>query len=169
MNCTECEKIIRKKNIVYEDGIVIAALNERPSVAGHLVILPKQHATIIEQLPDETMEHMFTIANKLSVALFDTLNCHGTNILVQNGVSAGQKTNHTMIHIIPRMENDNINFHWQTIKMTDGDLTSSQMTLKDEIDNPKEIKKVEEKIEEPELTYEGEEDNYMLTQLERTP
>src|SRR3989344_6558426 len=117
MNCTECEKILRKKNIVYEDNIATALLADRPCTAGHLVLLPKQHATIIEQLPDEIMEHMFIVANKLSVALFDALNCHGTNILIQNGVSAGQKTNHVMMHIIPRIENDGLNFHWQTIKM----------------------------------------------------
>ena len=84
MNCAECERISRRKNLVYEDSVVSALLNDKPCTAGHLILLPKQHTTIIEQLPDEIMEHMFIVANKLSVALFDALNCHGTNILIQN-------------------------------------------------------------------------------------
>ncbi len=170
MNCLDCEKIIMEKNLVYEDDIVSALLNDKPCTAGHLVLIPKQHSAIMEQLPDQILEYMLLIANKLSVALFDVLNCHGTNILIQNGVSAGQKTNHMMMHIIPRIENDGLNFRWQTVKMTDEELSSAQMTLKEEIDNPSVVKKeIKEIIAEPELVYEDEEGNYMINQLERTP
>ena len=171
MTCAECEKIKLKKNAVYEDELVIAVLNDKPATGGHLLLLPKQHFTIIEQIPDETVSRMFSIANRLSVACFDTLGAHGTNILIQNGVAAGQKSSHASVHIIPRVENDGLNLQWQPIKATEEDLKASQMALESELekkdekkDEVKELPKEEEVIEEI-----PEEENYLLKQLERIP
>jgi len=169
MNCTECEKIKNKKNIVYEDQLVIAMLDEKPSTRGHILLMPKEHHIIVEQIPDELISHMFLIANKLSIVLFESLGAQGTNILIQNGISAGQKSNHVMINIIPRDENDELSFHWNPIKMSETDLNSIQTSLKDEIDMPKETKKdIKEIVKEPEII-EEDKDNYMLKQLERIP
>lgn len=166
MICAECEKIKAKKNLIYEDSKVIALLNDKPSTGGHVLLYPKEHYVIIEQIPDETFEHMFSVANKISVALFDAIGAHGTNILINNGIAAGQKTTHALINIIPRVENDGLNFQWNSIKENEESLKTVQLTLqqeeKEEIKEVKEEPKVEEAIEE-------DEENYMLRQLERMP
>ena len=45
-------------------------------------------------------------AKALSNAALRALKVQGTNIFVANGVSAGQKAPHFMVHIIPRKEGD---------------------------------------------------------------
>ena len=171
MTCSECEKIKYKKNAVYEDELVIAVLNEKPSTGGHLMLLPKQHFTIIEQIPDETVSHLFTVANKLSVACFDTLGAQGTNILIQNGVAAGQKSSHASVHIVPRVENDGLNMQWNPIKVSEEELKGVQMSIESELENKEEKKEeIKEEVKKEEVIEEiPEEENYLLKQLERIP
>ena len=38
MNCLDCEKIQSKKNIVYEDPLVVALLAEKPAAKGHVIL-----------------------------------------------------------------------------------------------------------------------------------
>ena len=93
MLCRLCEKIEKESDMkIYEDPIATAFLKEKPASLGHISILPKLHSPILEQLPDKIISHLFVIANKLSTALFDVVKCQGTNIIINNGVSAGQNT-----------------------------------------------------------------------------
>ncbi|GIU69538.1 MAG: hypothetical protein KatS3mg002_0774 [Candidatus Woesearchaeota archaeon] len=87
MNCFACE---RKENILYENDNMIIMIPEKPSTSGHLQIFPKRHVTIMEQLSDEEANYLIKAANTISMILFETLKVHGTNILIQNGVSSGQ-------------------------------------------------------------------------------
>ena len=110
MLCKICEKIEKEKELrIYEDNEVIAFLEEKPTTPGQIILLPKKHVPILEQLSNKLIGYIFTIANKLSSALFDSIGCHGTNILINNGIAAGQKHSHFSLNIIPRKEEDNIN------------------------------------------------------------
>ena len=51
------------------------------------------------------------------------------NIFLQSGVLAGQKTEHMMIHLIPRVKDDKVNITWPTNKVDDQIL----LKLKEEI------------------------------------
>lgn len=166
MSCTDCEKIKNRKNLVYEDELTAAFLNSKPSTAGHIVLYPKAHFPIIENIPEEMFGQLFSAANKLSVACFDVLEAHGTNILINNGVAAGQKTSHSQIHIIPRFENDGLNIHWQPNKTDEEELTKMQSLIKSELEKKEEVKATEPKKEQDII---HDEENYMLKQLERIP
>ena len=102
---------------VYEDGIVKAVLDINPANKGHVILFPKEHATFLFQLKDETVAHLFKTANKLSKIIFEVMKAQGTNILVANGAVAGQNTPHTVVHIIPRFEKDELNFLWKPKKV----------------------------------------------------
>jgi histidine triad (HIT) family protein len=171
MTCQECEKIKQRKNVIYEDNIVYAMLVEKPSVQGHIAIFPKEHYPIIEKIPSEIFEHMIVIANKISSVCFETLNAQGTNILIRNGLAAGQRTNHSQIHILPRFENDGLNLQWQPIKISEEELSTVELTLKTELEKPEEkkIEKKEEVKKEEPVEEIAEEDNYLLKQLNRIP
>ena len=171
MDCTECEKIKNKKNLVYEDSLVIAILDDKPATGGQISLLPKEHYTIIEKIPDNIISHMFSVANKLSIACFDALGAHGTNILIRNGIAAGQRSTHTMIHIIPRAENDGVNLNWEPQKADEGELDTTQTLLKEELEKPMEEpkKEIKEEVKEEVIEEIPEEENYLLKQLERVP
>jgi diadenosine tetraphosphate (Ap4A) HIT family hydrolase len=170
MICIECEKIKNKKLAIYEDDKVIAVLSDKPASAGHIELFPKEHVAIFELVPNETVEHMFSIANKISMICFDTLQSHGTNILINNGVAAGQRATHTKINILPRFENDGLSFQWNTAKASEDDLSTVQASLKHTLESPEEEKKeIKEEVIEEIKEEIPEEENYMLKQLERMP
>ncbi len=110
--CIFCQihdgKVSSKK--IYEDEVCLAILDINPANPGHILLMPKEHYTILPQVPPEEIRHLFVVAKKLSNAALRAFDVKGTNIIVANGIAAGQKAQHMMIHIIPRKEKDGLNF-----------------------------------------------------------
>jgi histidine triad (HIT) family protein len=131
---TECDicKILKHKDafkLVYEDEICFAMIHESPAVLGHTMVIPKIHATIIEELEDHIAEHLFAIANKVSSAIFDTIGAQGTNILINNGLDAGQDLPHLIVNVLPRKEGDNLNFEWEPKSAAPEELKTTQSMI----------------------------------------
>ena len=133
--CTFCQLIQKKANLLFEDEKLAVMASPEPAIPGHVLVMPKDHSPIIESVPDFIVGDMFKAANKLGVAIFEGLGAQGTNILVQNGPSAGQKNNHTMIHVVPRFENDNLPIGWTPKQASDEELSSLESKIKDETAN----------------------------------
>lgn len=132
MTCEFC-KIIKgetKAEKIYEDAKFIAVLNPAPAALGHVLVIPKFHYQIVEQLPDYEAADLFKTANKISTAVFEALQPKGTNVIIQNGVAAGQGVPHVCIHIIPRNDNDGIDLQWQPKQLTEEEMSTVELTLK---------------------------------------
>ena len=170
MECENCEIIEKKKLLIFEDDVALVAFKQNPASLGHILIIPKNHYTIIEQIPEEELGHLFNLANKASVILFEGLNALGTNIIIQNGVSAGQKKPHVEINVIPRQEKDGLNFQWIPKQLTEDEMETAEVQLK-EILEEKEVKTIEEqeKQEPEEIKQQEDKDNMMIKHLERVP
>ena len=110
--CISCQIIAGKvqSKKIFEDNIAIGILDINPANPGHILLLPKEHYTIMPQLPEDVLSHLFMAAKALSNSMLRSLEVQGTNIIVANGVAAGQRAQHFMIHVIPRKENDGISF-----------------------------------------------------------
>jgi histidine triad (HIT) family protein len=108
--CIFCQivngKIPSKK--IYEDDICLVVLDIRPATKGHCLILPKEHFSIMPQIPEAKLDHLFTTCKVLSKVLLKSLRSGGTNIFIANGLAAGQRAPHFMIHLIPRKEGDGL-------------------------------------------------------------
>jgi histidine triad (HIT) family protein len=108
--CIFCQiiagKVPAKK--VFEDEKVIAILDINPAAKGHLLLLPKEHYAIMPQIPQEDIGHYFVIAKQLSQRMLQSLKVAGTSLFIANGLAAGQKAQHFMLHIIPRSDGDGI-------------------------------------------------------------
>ncbi|MBR9683121.1 HIT domain-containing protein [Candidatus Woesearchaeota archaeon] len=108
--CIFCQiidgKVPSKK--VYEDSKCIAVMDINPAAVGHVLLLPKEHYSIMPQVPEKEIGYLFTVAKHLSQAMLRKLKVSGTNIFVANGPVAGQNSQHFMIHIIPRTEGDGL-------------------------------------------------------------
>ena len=103
------EEVQSKK--VYQDDKCIAILDINPANPGHILLLSKEHYAIMPQIPDDILTHLSKITKDLSSICLKAFKAEGTNIFIANGLAAGQKAQHFMIHIIPRMENDGLNFN----------------------------------------------------------
>ncbi|PWE85406.1 hypothetical protein LG34_16120 [Eubacterium ramulus] len=107
-NCIFC-KLANKDiptNIIYEDDRFTVILDASPATKGHALILPKNHAANIYELPDEDASAVFVLAKKLATKMTEILHCDGFNIVQNNGEVAGQTVFHFHMHLIPRYLND---------------------------------------------------------------
>ena len=107
-NCIFC-KLANKDiptNIIYEDDRFTVILDASPATKGHALILPKNHAANIYELPDEDASAVFVLAKKLATKMTEILHCDGFNIVQNNGELAGQTVFHFHMHLIPRYLND---------------------------------------------------------------
>ena len=110
--CVFCQIVAGKvqSRKVHDDEKVIALFDINPANPGHVLLLTKEHYSIMPQVPDDEVAHTFMVAKALSNSMLRGIDAQGTNIIVANGVAAGQRAQHFMVHIIPRKENDGINF-----------------------------------------------------------
>ena len=110
--CIFCQiisgKIPSKK--VYEDSDCLGILDINPANPGHVLVMPREHYSIMPQLPEELLGHLFSVVKLLSNAILRGLEVQGANVLVANGAAAGQKAQHFMIHCIPRKDEDGVAF-----------------------------------------------------------
>lgn len=93
---------------VYEDDKVLAVLDINPGAPGHVLLITKEHVSIMPQMDDVLVAHVGQVAKQLSAAVLKTTQSEGTSLFVANGVVAGQRAPHFMLHIIPRKEGDGI-------------------------------------------------------------
>ena len=159
--------------VIYEDKEVIAIIHPRPAVPGHIFLFPKRHYQIFEQVPDYEISHLFSVANKISIAIFEGIKAAGTNIIMQNGVAAGQEIPHVCIHVIPRNEKDGLNFEWKPKHLTQEQMSSVELKVKKEASEISFEKKKKEPVKlkrtKKQLKADESKENYMLKQLERIP
>ena len=106
--CLFC-KIIKSEipsHKVYEDDNVLAFLDIQPCAKGHTVVIPKNHAGSLLDLPDEKIGPLFVAVKKVAHNLKNKLNADGLNVGINIKKVAGQVIDHLHIHIFPRYEND---------------------------------------------------------------
>ena len=87
---------------VYEDKHTVAFLDLNPISDGHVLLIPRQHTTYIEELPPEASEALMKTLLKLVPPVQRAMNSTDSNIGINNGPNAGQIIPHVHIHIIPR-------------------------------------------------------------------
>ena len=95
---------------IYEDEKALAILDINPANPGHTLLMTKEHYSIMPQLPDDEIAHIFMVAKSLSNSMLKSIDAQGTNIIVMNGIAAGQRAQHFMVHVIPRKDKDGVEF-----------------------------------------------------------
>lgn len=104
---------------IYEDEDFKVILDAAPATRGHALILPKEHADDLYQLPEEMAGKAFVLAKRLAKSMTEILGCQGFNIVQNNGEAAGQTVFHFHIHLIPRYLDDGQGTFWEPRHFTD--------------------------------------------------
>ena len=119
-DCIFC-KIINNElpsKTVYEDTEIKIIMNINPISNGHLLILPKKHYENILDITEETLMHsMKILREKIYPILKENLKCEGFTICENNFL--GQDIKHFHIHVIPRYQNDQIDFNYNKNQLKD--------------------------------------------------
>ncbi|WP_424189199.1 HIT family protein [Actinokineospora sp. G85] len=108
--CSFCQVIAGQlpAHVVVEDQEVLGFLDHRPLFRGHVLLVPKEHHTILSDLPADRVAHFFTTAQRLERAVEDGLGAAGSLILINNVIS--QSVPHLHLHVIPRNPKDGLRF-----------------------------------------------------------
>ncbi len=110
MECVFCRIAQRREaaEIVYEDDELIAFLALAPLAEGHALLATKRHFSSIVAVPAPLQGRMMTTGARLAVALAKVTEADGFNLLLANGVCAGQTVRHAHLHVVPRFSLDGL-------------------------------------------------------------
>ena len=97
---------------LYEDEKFRVILDLNPATRGHALIMPKDHASNLYELPEESAGAVMVLAKKLAAVMCERLQCDGLNLVQNNGEAAGQTVPHFHLHMIPRYVNDGQTLGW---------------------------------------------------------
>ena len=106
---------------LYEDDDFRVILDLGPASKGHALIIPKEHADNLYELPEETAQKVLPLAGKIGGKLVRGLGADGLNVLQNNGETAGQTVMHFHTHLIPRYKEDGVGMGWKPGKLEDAD------------------------------------------------
>lgn len=93
---------------IYEDQFTYAFLDISNDANGHILVVPKQHATNVLDCDKTVLAHMMDTIQKISKHLVENCGFDGVNILNASGKSAEQSVFHLHFHILPRRADDNL-------------------------------------------------------------
>jgi histidine triad (HIT) family protein len=122
MDCIFCDIIGKNESaeILYENESIISFLDIRPVNYGHTLVIPKKHYENFLSVPPEVLGDLIQATQMLSAAILKSLAPDGFNIVVNNGVAAGQSIFHFHFHIIPRFQSDDFKFRPNLKSYRDG-------------------------------------------------
>jgi histidine triad (HIT) family protein len=121
-NCVFCKIVAGQipSLRVYEDDLVLAFLDIGPLAEGHLLVIPKEHAERLEDMPSETLAHLARQLPTLARVVLRVTGAAGYNLLQNNGRVSGQEIPHVHFHIIPRVAADGLGYRWNVSKYPEG-------------------------------------------------
>jgi diadenosine tetraphosphate (Ap4A) HIT family hydrolase len=109
MTCVFCEIVAddEPRSVVFEDDLTLAFMDIMPMTLGHLLVVPREHATYLADLAEGTAEAMVRTATRCAAALRgSSLRAEGINLFLADGAAAGQEVFHTHLHVLPRFRGD---------------------------------------------------------------
>jgi histidine triad (HIT) family protein len=109
MDCIFCQIVAKKLPSIniYEDEHAIAFMDIQPVNAGHMLVIPKSHASYLADLDDDTGAHIFRVSHRLVAAVRKSgLKCEGVNLFLADGEAAMQEVFHVHLHVFPRFKGD---------------------------------------------------------------
>lgn len=89
---------------VYEDDAVVAFMDVMPQGPGHTLVVPKAPSRNLLDADPSTFGLLFTVVQKVALAVKKALDADGVTILQFNEPASGQTVYHLHVHVIPRFE-----------------------------------------------------------------
>lgn len=107
---------------LYEDERYRVILDLAPAARGHALVLPKEHFANVYEIPEDWAEGAMKIGRQMAIRMKECLHSDGTNLVQNNGETAGQTVPHFHLHVIPRYKGDGQNILWKPHKASDQEL-----------------------------------------------
>ncbi len=99
-----CEK-------VYEDANTIAIMDVMPRADGHVLVLPKQGARNLLDVPPDVLSTLILSVQKIARAEKAGMDAEGITVHQFNEPAGGQSVFHIHFHVIPRWDGVGLGHH----------------------------------------------------------
>ncbi|MYE45897.1 MAG: HIT family protein [Chloroflexi bacterium] len=97
--------------VVLEDERFLAFLDHRPVFHGHALLIPREHAGTLPDLPSGDAGPLLQRTQLLARAVPQAMAAEGSFVAINNGVS--QSVPHLHVHVVPRSRGDGLRgFFW---------------------------------------------------------
>lgn len=109
--CIFCEVLAGRApaSLVWQDEHCMAFMDLFPLAEGHVLVIPRQHAPLLNGLDAPLRDHLFRVACRVIEAQKKAgLHADAANLLVNDGRDANQHVPHVHIHLIPRGSRDGL-------------------------------------------------------------
>lgn len=77
-----------------------------PKVAGHTLVIPKEHYENLLEIPDNLGQELLAFTKQTAEKIMDENGADGFNVLMNNSEVSGQVVMHAHLHILPRKKGD---------------------------------------------------------------
>ena len=104
--CVFCDKVEKKENIIFENELCVALLDEFPVNSGHMLVVSKRHAATYFDLTNKEKSKMLALLEKCKEFIDEKYKPDGYNVGLNCGFYAGQSIMHVHMHLIPRYKGD---------------------------------------------------------------
>jgi histidine triad (HIT) family protein len=113
--CVFCDIVAGKlpAAIVHEDEVILAFLDHRPLLPGHVLVVPKTHYATLGDLPEDRVGPFFVVTQRLARAVEAAMRADGSFVAVNIRIS--QSVPHLHVHVVPRRKGDGLfgkTFQW---------------------------------------------------------
>lgn len=98
---------------VMENERACAFLDINPASRYHTLIIPKNHAENIYEIPEEDLREVITLVKKVADLYREKLGINNVQIISNSGRAAQQDVFHIHFHIVPRVMGDGQNIRWR--------------------------------------------------------
>jgi histidine triad (HIT) family protein len=122
---------------LYDGPGTLAFLDITPATPGHLLVVPKAHASCLAELPPDAGAQMFEVAQRMAATLrASDLRCEGVNLWLADGEAAGQRVFHVHLHVLPRFAGDGFRLRADFGQPSRDELDAQAAALRAVLDRP---------------------------------
>ena len=134
-DCIFCKRAngILPTNTVYEDDDFRVIMDAAPAAMGHALVIPKAHYDNALNAEPGVLGSAMEVAADIARAVKKATGCDGVNILQNNGEAAGQTVFHLHIHVIPRFNDDKVNFSYESLNPAAEDVAAMAKKIADNL------------------------------------
>ena len=130
--CTLC-RLVRGElegSFVYASDQVVALMDYQPVTPGHVLVMPRHHVALLDDLDEGLSVEVYRIGHRLSRALRRSgLRCEGVNLFLADGEAAFQEIPHVHLHVFPRYRGDSfrLDAEWRIRPRAELDAAAEQV------------------------------------------
>lgn len=113
--CVFCEIVAQRvpASVVLGEPDVLAFLDHRPLLPGHVLVIPRAHYPTLNDLPIDAVGPYFTTVQRVAGAVERALGADGS--FVAANIKISQSVPHLHVHVVPRRRGDGLfgrSFQW---------------------------------------------------------